>query len=130
MFHTPVLDFAKDESEVDMTALRQMGENDLKELGIPMSLPKFKRCLRSLQISPFLILSQYPVSVEIRLLTGRDYISCGLSCTGPIMPRLSFVLSIILSKSNPGVPVVATGMIKAGPRKKLLLALMPRKRQQ
>jgi len=32
----PVILYTNMSSQVDMTALRQMGENDLKELGIPM----------------------------------------------------------------------------------------------
>ncbi|GAU51011.1 hypothetical protein TSUD_243300 [Trifolium subterraneum] len=122
--------------QVDMTALKQMGENDLKELGIPMlsalllpflllslwSLHKFKICSRSLQITPFLILSPYPVSRNttahwqglyllacqtpiVQSLLGTPSLSVnklafggfgygsGSYCTGPIMPRLSLVLS-------------------------------------
>jgi len=32
----PVILYTDMSSQVDMTALKQMGENDLKELGIPM----------------------------------------------------------------------------------------------
>ncbi|MBA0689048.1 hypothetical protein Goari_006798 [Gossypium aridum] len=85
--------------EVDMTALKQMGENDLKELGIPMrSLLMIVLTLKRLQ---------YPGAYHV---TDEKIYN--------------------LSANNKFRGFSEMGCDQGGPRKKILLALLPRSKRQ